>query len=1750
MIPSASGAGPFPGGGEMGRRVREHDWSTTPLGPIASWPESLRTAVRLVLDSRYPMFVWWGRELVNLYNDAYAPMLGLRHPAALGRSARTVWQDVWGTVGPLTDVVMTEGRATWSESLLLVMTRHGYAEETYFTFSYSPVPDAGGGVGGVFCAVIEDTARVISERRLRALRALADAGAGQRSVDAACDALVAALAEHTRDVPFALLYLLDDAARVARLAAAAGVAGGTPVSPQTVVLGGDEPWPLSRVLASGAAVRLGDLAARGLPGGPWPEPAREAMVLPVLHPAQQRPTGVLVAGASPRRVLDDDYASFLALAAGHVGTAIATARAWEDERRRAEALAELDRAKTAFFGNARHEFRTPLTLVLGPLEDALADTVAPLAPVQRERLAVGHRNALRLLRLVNTLLDFTRIEAGRADPVFEPTDLATVTADLASVFRSATERAGLALEVDCPPLAEPVHVDRAMWEKVVLNLLSNAFKFTLEGGIRVALRAVDGHAELTVADTGVGIAPEEQARVFERFHRSARRRGRTQEGTGIGLALVRELVALHGGSVAVRSVLDGGSAFTVRIPLGTAHLPAARVLSRTEAHGGAHGAIPWVDEAMRWLAGGDEVAGVAPMPAPPAADAPRVLVADDNADMRDYLRRLLGEHFAVDVVADGDAALAAVRAAPPDLVVTDVMMPGRDGFSLLHAIRADPRTRTLPVLLLSARAGEEARVEGLDAGADDYVVKPFSARELLARVHAQLAMARARAESTRRIEEGALRWRTLAEALPQILWSAGADGGLDYVSARWTELTGMPAAAAIGRGWAAAVHPDDLPRTAAAWARARATGQVLEVDLRLRDAASGGWRWHVSRAAPLRDAAGRVVQWVGTAADVDDRRRDAERLARSEAVQRRHAERLGALARASVAIASAPTLDATLATVTREARAIIGAHQAAVSTTLDHGWAQAVSCVDLSDKYADHRGWEARPDGSGIYAEVCRTNRPMRLTEAELRAHPLFRGSGTQHHPPLRGWLAAPLVGHAGDNIGLVQLSDAYADEFDAEDEAILVQLAQLASAAVEKARAEEAVRHSERRLRRVVASGSLGIALGEGTTVRDVNDAFCALVGWGRDELVGRDWRVLVPPGSKPADGVDLGTLLQQRATASIEREYLRKDGSRVPVLLSAGIVREEPIEWVCFVADLSDRKRAERELAAHAQRLELLARASAALGGTLDGDRGLVAFARHVVGTFADWCIVDVRRTDGGFAPSLVAHADPADAGLAAALRGLPGAPLGADVVASGRTRLVEPVADDWWHARTDDAAALAALRALDASAVLTLPLVYGGDEVLGTMTLVAARRSGRRWDAADVSFADHLARRAAATLANLRLYRAAQREIEERRRAEAALHEADRRKDEFLAMLGHELRNPLGPIRNAVELLKLRGPLDPPLVRARDMIERQAAHMARLIDDLLDVARITRGKITLRREPVALAHVVEQAVETVRPQADRLGHRLLVGPVPDVRLEADPARLVQVVGNLLHNAVKFTPPGGRIALGARLDGDVVAVSVRDDGVGIPGDVLERVFEPFVQEADTLDRAQGGLGIGLTLVRRLVELHGGQVHARSDGRGHGSEFVVTLPVRCAAATAPSRTAAMPAAAGSRLRVMLVDDNADAAESLRMLLDVHGHDVRTAATGHDALDLAHEFVPHVAFVDIGLPGLDGYEVARRLRARPDGVPALLVAVSGYGRDEDKRRARDAGFDHHLTKPVDLDVVHDLLAAAAPPPDEPDAHAS
>jgi signal transduction histidine kinase/CheY-like chemotaxis protein len=733
-------------GGEMGGRILSYDWPGHPLGDPAEWSAAVRTTVATALACRFPTVLWLGDQLRLIYNDGYIPMLGDKHPSALGCAGADVWWDIWDVIGPLLDGVVTTGKATWSDDLKLMTVNDGRRRERYFTFTYSPIIGAGGAVEGVFCAVAETTEQVLSERRLRTLSTLAAALMDAQSVETALDTAIDVCARHPADLPFAAVYASDEADRPGRLRRA--TPGATAVMPQLLASftdrGSVEADGLR--LVPGLPAVLPSLAARL--GTDCPE---QALVITLSGMADAvtdgSSTAALVLGLSRYTPLDDQYRGFCRLVADQVSATMANATAYQGERRRAESLAQLDQAKTTFLANVSHEFRTPLTLMLGPLDDALASLSGDDALA--DRLRIVQRNGRRLLRLVNELLDFSRIEAGQSQPQLAVVDLGALTAGIASSFAEVCRIAGIELVLDCR--AAWAEADAAMWETIVLNLISNAFKYTLTGSITVTVApGRDGGATITVSDTGTGIAAEHLPRLFDRFYRPAGTGGRTAEGSGIGLALVRSLAEMHHGTIDVDSTPGQGTTVRVSLPGTHAGPSASADASIVRSPKGND----YADEALGWL-GARSTAERA------LSSRQLVLVADDNADMRRHLATVLGSRWDVVEAGDGRQALGLARRCQPDLLITDVMMPELDGFGLIAAIRADAGLASLPVIMLSARAGPEAVGDGLAAGADNYLVKPFTSADLISHVAARLEAA-ARDRSPSPGDEASQRERALA----------------------------------------------------------------------------------------------------------------------------------------------------------------------------------------------------------------------------------------------------------------------------------------------------------------------------------------------------------------------------------------------------------------------------------------------------------------------------------------------------------------------------------------------------------------------------------------------------------------------------------------------------------------------------------------------------------------------------------------------------------------------------------------------------------------------------------------------------------------------------------------------------------------------------------------------------------------------------------------------------------------------------
>ncbi len=1547
--------------------MRAHDWAATPLGLPETWPQSLKTAVRIMLTSRQPIWIGWGDELIYLYNDPYRAIIGGKHPWALGRPTADVWREIWGDIGPMLATAMRGDEGTYVEEQLLLMERNGYPEETYYTFSYSPVPNDDGGTGGIICANTDDTQRVIGERQLALLRDLAADTAHARNWRQVCERSAATLATNPRDLPFAMIYMVEsDGRRLSLVGATGGEAGHTGM-PTSVPLDGSSPWPFAEVLRHQEMRLVSDLAASfgsRVPTGSWSQPPAQAAVLPIAAPGAAGRTGALVVGLNPFRLFDDGYQRFLGLVAGQIAAAIANADAYEEERRRAEALAELDQAKTAFFTNVSHEFRTPLPLMLGPLEEMLAEA-GRLPPGDRNRVEVAHRNALRLLRLVNSLLDFSRVEAGRARAHYLPTDLSAFTAELASSFRSLCNQAGLALQVDCPPLPEAVYIDREMWEKVVLNLLSNAFKFTFEGGITVTLRASDDGqaAVMTVRDTGIGIPPEALPHLFERFHRIEGARGRSFEGSGIGLALVRELVRLHGGEIRVESASGQGSAFIVTFPFGAAHLPTDRIGREEPPAPRAVRAAVYVEEARRWLQ--DKGEGLPdslvsapddllPLPALPGGRlAGRVLLADDNADMREYVRRLLTSRgYDVEAVADGKEALEAVRRRAPDLVLSDVMMPRLDGFGLLRAMRAEPGLDDVPVILLSARAGEEAQIEGLEAGADDYLVKPFAARELLARVGANLSLARVRREAAEAVRARSDVLEAVLATVPAGVWfTRDTDVRRAWGNRRAAALLRLPEqanaslSAPEGERPSYTVFRDGIeaaPETLPLQRSVRGE-EVRGDELEIRFADGAPPAVLLFHATPLRDDKGQVAGAVCAAIDITDRRRAEEAL-------HEETRTLEVLNRTGAAVAAELDLGRLVQVVTDAATELSGAAFGAFFHNVLDERGESYTLYTLSGAPREAFERFPMPRNTAVFGPTFRGEGIVRSDD--ITRDPRYGKNAPyfgmpEGHLPVRSYLAVPVISRTGEVLGGLFFGHPRPGVFTARSERMIAGIAAQAATAIDNARlyqaaqreiaarrvVEAALRENETRLRDLLATLDLGASMARDLdgTIRFWSEGCARLYGWSATEAVGQDAHALLRTVF-PVPRAEIEAALERKGEWTGDLRQWTRDGREVVVSARKMMRRDadgRPVAVLESLTDVTTQRLAEAALAESERRLEAVLNNASVAVFLLDGRQHCVymnAAAESLTGyTMAEtWGrplheVIHHSRPDGRHYPRAEC---PINRAFPERMR------MQGEEVFVHKDGSFYPVA-------------------------FTASPIHDKETGLPVGTVIEAR------------------------------------DIRSEKAAKAALTEALEVREALLHEVNHRVKNSLQLVSSLLSLQAARS-ADPELraglAEARGRIGVVAQVHRRLyqtgthgrIDDLAGFLRELCEDTIAALDPAGRI-----SLEFVPPAGGKAGA---------VRAPIDRAvPLALVISELVTNAVKYAFPGGGEGLVRVLvrraperDEGGWVVSVEDNGVGLPDG-----FEPSVSR-----------GIGMRVVATLVRQLSARLQVRCASPSGGAAFDVILPL------------------------------------------------------------------------------------------------------------------------------------------------------
>jgi PAS domain S-box-containing protein len=1695
----------FAGGGEMGARMRALDWSQTPLGAVETWEQSLITAVRLMLNSRFSMFIWWGEKLVYLYNDAYLPTLGIHHPQALGRSAFDVWSEIWRDVEPQVKMVVERGEATWNEELLLFLERSGFKEETYHTFSYSPIIDENDKVGGLFCAVSEDTQKVLNRRRLQTLRDLGERTMAEaKTVGDACRTAAEVLSENPFDLPFAAIYLLAADGSRARLVENIRLDGNEIAAPREIEIDqANDIWEFERVLGEERGRRIANIEQKfgRLSAGAWDDDhAREAFIVPLAKTGTHDfPAGFLVAGISPRLAFDAEYQGFLELVAGHIATSITNAEALEAERRRVEALAELDRAKTEFFSNVSHEFRTPLTLMLGNLEEVLRKDEA-LPESEREQIETAHRNSLRLLKLVNNLLDFSRIEAGKAAAHFEATDLARFTAELASGFRAGIEKAGIKLKVACPPLSEPVAIDREMWEKIVLNLLSNAFKFTLRGEIEISLGETAHEVELKVRDTGVGIPADELPNIFERFHRVRAVQGRTHEGTGIGLSLVQELVRLHRGTIEAASEPGAGTVFTVKIPKtgGSADAREETVENLDVLPGFAVKPPEHLQSYL--LDSADEKAfETIEDPADPARSplnpSARILLADDNADMRAYIARLLRQNgYAVETVEDGQAALDKIRTAEdglPDLVLTDVMMPRLDGFELLGEIRKSERTREIPFIMLSARAGEESKIEGFESGADDYLIKPFSARELLARVNSVIELSKMRRaveaerkQFTENLRQSETHLQMTTEAaqigtwewhiqINEIIWSP--------IHKRLWGYEPTPEPITI-EDWARRIDESDLVEAQAAINKCLRREGDYDIEYRITPVGSDEIRWIRSTGKAVFDQRGKAVSMLGVSFDVTEAKQAEELLQKSEAEFR-------LLANAVPQIVWVADSEGRLVYVNEQWTEFSGL---TVADTSERARASEILHPD---------------DRALIYAEWKRALESGTTFEVEARMRDYQTGE-------FRWFLmrSEPTRDAAGKIVKWFGTSTDITANKSAEKRAMMVaEINQLTRQFENPASLLYVVSKVVGEYFKVTRCLFNEIFLENDLEI--VHRDFCD----GVESVAGRhkisDYSAITTAEMSAGKTVVNRDSKTDPRTAAVYEKIYAKNGERAYVAVP--LLREN--RWVASLWVSDDEPR----------------------DWTKDDVNLLEIVAEQV------WSVVEKLRIDAALRESEKRFRNMADH-----------APV--MVWVTDPTGFCTYLSQSWYEFTGQTPETGLGFGWLDAT--------HPDDAKHAEEEFVRANQNqspfrleyrlrGKdgeyRWaiDSAQPRFGeDREYLGYIGSVIDITERKAAEQEREKLLLQEKFLREeaenANRLKDEFLATVSHELRTPLNSMLGWATMVRQNN-FDTDLMRrAFEIVERNARNQNQIISDILDVSRIITGKLNLNLQPVDLSTAILAAIDTVRPAIDAKGIDLVTRFEIDTEtVTGDADRLQQIVWNLLSNAVKFTPEGGTIEIVLGFQNNYAEISVSDNGSGISPEFLPFVFDRFRQADGKMNRRYGGLGLGLAIARHLTELHGGSISAHSPGAEQGSTFTVRFPLKMrfsgfaengAGNVVPDReTISTPGEPAQKLldklKILVVDDEPDALELVAFILTEQNALVSAADSVDKAIELFETQKFDAIVSDIGMPEKDGFELMRLLKSRTNDSksPVPTIALTAYAREQDSRRVLSAGFSAYLPKPVE-----------------------
>jgi PAS domain S-box-containing protein len=1528
------------GGGEMGELIRLYDWSKTPLGVPQSWPQSLKTCVRIMLTSRQPMWIGWGKELIKLYNDPYKAIVGGKHPWALGKPASEVWKDIWPDIEPMLKKVMEKDEGTYVESQLLIMERNGYPEETYYTFSYTPIPGDKGGTAGMICANTDDTQKIIGERQLRTLKDLGESVTRMQTVTEVYQKALKVIEHNSKDFPFAVLYKIDDEGKKGLPVAYAGLDENQTIFPSFIDLVNPQEGMFNFYKAfSQKEIVISENKGRrkNLPKGPWQIEPTHFVHVPIIISGGTIPNAILSSALNPYRIFNDTYRQFIMLLADQIALEVNNVMAYEQERKRAEALAEIDKAKTVFFSNISHEFRTPLTLMLGPLEELMTKSHTHLRDDEKLKIETTHRNAVRLLRLVNNLLDFSRIESGGVKAQYQLTDISKFTADLASSFRSVIEGAGLHFEVNCTPVSQPVYVDRSMWEKIILNLLSNAFKYTLKGTISVTLTSKKDFIELIVADTGVGIPGEELPKMFQRFHRVQNVTGRSYEGTGIGLSLINELVKLHNGTISISSKLTKGSQFTITIPSGKSHLPADQI---TESKNDSAGSVTnlFIDEAQALNKPVNQKSNLHTN----AANTPAILIVDDNADMREYLSDILSSYYRIAMAKDGSDALGLLKKIKPDLILSDVMMPDIDGLQLLKLLKENEQYKTIPVILLSARAGEESRIEGYESGADDYLIKPFSSKELLTRVASQI-------NTRKRLEESEAVLRKTKELLE--LTFSNIPAGVFLIN-KDAEIIFANNNAAIMSGFASAEEmikaktPDlviarinetyemfdengnSIAMDATPAARTLQTGKAHEAPIRIKRKKDNSYYWVLAKASPLFNSNGEFSMVLAVSTDITVQKNAEDELRQSE-------EKFRTLATEFPLFVW--TTDENLQTTFLN------------KTGLEYfGLSEKIKFKDLSWK-----GFIHPEDFDGLLATMRTAIEKresyalkIRLKNGNTGEYSWFLDKGKPRYSNDK------FIGFIGTSLDIHQqklADEKYQQLYESLEQQVLQRTEELSEKNIQLNEAQQIAQ------------------LGSWEWNIDTNE-----VSWSDQmyHIYGYDEERFPVSFEKaiermiPEDAKMTGKRMEQNIADALR--LFKENGSKVfinspfeygivlpngsqKILRGAGKIilnQKGKVEKIIgTVQDITEHKQSEKRILEANQKLEQrnyfvekLINSSLDLIMVVDKELKLITInkkAESVIGSYYQGELLSKKITD--INPSV--KDTQAFEDILSAFKG--------EIII--RDKVKSSVSDSYYEHNY-------------------IPLTDAEGDIYAVMSI-----------SHDIT-------------ENIK-------QLEELRK----LNESDKMKSDFIKMASHELKTPVTSMKGYTQLLLTALNENektfsiPQIKTSLTSIDKQITRLTRLMSELFDLSKIETGQLELNKELFNINELVAEIVQEILYTNSK--HRIKILEAHRCKVFGDKDRVGQVLTNFLTNAIKYSPSSELIEVRMKLLKGSISISVKDYGIGIDKKDQEKIFERFYRVHGKEEQTYPGFGIGLFIAKEIILRHGGTIFLESK-KGKGSVFTFTLPI------------------------------------------------------------------------------------------------------------------------------------------------------